>query len=105
RGRVVAYREVLVAVLARVAPHLLDARPAVRPGGVAVQVAAYVLQLDELRRRAGERLLAQLGRAPGDPERRIGLPLVGGVGQRLARAPCRSGAARRRRARAAGPRS
>ena len=42
RRRVVADREVLVAALARGAAHLLDARPPVRPGRVAVQVAADV---------------------------------------------------------------
>ena len=40
--RVVADREVLVAAVARRAAHLLHARPAVRPGRVAVQVAADV---------------------------------------------------------------
>ena len=38
--RVVADREVVVAALARRPPHLLDARAAVRPRRVAVQVAA-----------------------------------------------------------------
>ena len=51
------------------AAHLLDARPAVRPRRVAVQVAADVAELDERRRLAAERRLAQLRRAPGDAER------------------------------------
>ena len=67
--RVVADREVVVAALARGAAHLLDARAAVRPGRVAVQVAADVGELDERRRLAAERRLAQLRRAPRQPER------------------------------------
>ena len=68
--RVVADREVVIAARAGGASHLLDARPAVRPRRVAVEVAADVAELEQARRLAAERLLAQLGRAPGDAERR-----------------------------------
>ena len=50
-----------------------------------VQVAADVGQLDEGRRLAAERLLAQLRRTPGDVERAVDALLVGRVRQRLER--------------------
>ena len=99
-GRVVADREVVVAALAGGAAHLLDARPPVRPRRVAVQVAADVLRLDERRRLAAERLLAQLRRAPGDVERAVDRLLVGRVRQRLERRDVRG---RARRAHERGP--
>ena len=82
--RVVADRQVLVAALARGPAHLQDRRPAVRPGRVAVQVAADLRHLDELRDlgRAG---LAQLGRDERQAERGEDALLVGRVGQRLVR--------------------
>ena len=55
--RVVADREVLVAELARRERHLEHGRPAVRPGRVAVEVAADVGELDE-------RAAARRGTAP-----------------------------------------
>ena len=83
--RVVADGDVLVAELARGAAHLLDARAAVRPRRVAVQVAADLAGLDEHRRIAPERSLAQLRRAPRDSERAIHGRLVGRVRQRFER--------------------
>ena len=84
-GRVVADGEVLVAALAGGAAHLLHTRPAVRPGGVAVQVSANVIQPHKGRRRAAEGLLAQLRRAPGDPERPVNSLLVGRIRERAER--------------------
>ena len=52
RGRVVGDREVLVAALARRERHLLDRVAPVGGGRVAVQVAADVAELDQLRQRA-----------------------------------------------------
>ena len=69
--RVVADRDVLVAEVARGERHLLDRRLPVGPGRVAVQVAADLRELDEGRRIAVERRLAQLGRAPRQPEQRV----------------------------------
>ena len=93
--RVVADRDVLVAALARRAAHLLDARAAVRPRRVAVQVAADVGDLDERRRLAAERRLAQLGRAPGEAERARRPPASSGAsGQRLERRDVRRRAGR-----------
>ena len=77
--RVIADREVLVAALPRGAGHLLDARPSVRPGRVAVQVAADVFEPNERRRLAAERLLAQLWRAPWEAQRPVDGLLVGRV--------------------------
>ena len=85
RRRVVADRDVLVAAVDRGARHLLDRGAAVRPGRVAVQVAADVPLLDEVRGRAAERRLAQLRRAPGDAERRVDARLVRRVRERLER--------------------
>ena len=78
-GRVVADREIVVAALPGGAAHLLDARPSVRPRRVGVEVAADVSRLDERRRLAAERLLAQLRRAPGEVERAVDRLLVGRV--------------------------
>ncbi len=85
RRRVVADRDVVVAAVDRGARHLLDRGAAVRPGRVAVQVAADVPLLDEVRGRAAERRLAQLRRAPGDAERRVHARLVRRVRERLER--------------------
>ena len=85
RRRVVADRDVVVAAVDRGARHLLDRGAAVRPGRVAVQVAADVPLLDEVRGRAAERRLAQLRRAPGDAERRVDARLVRRVRERLER--------------------
>ena len=57
-GRVVADREVLIAAVPGGAAHLLDACPSVRPRRVAMEVAADVVRVDELRRLASERLFA-----------------------------------------------
>jgi hypothetical protein len=69
-----------------------------------VQVAADVGDLDERRRLAAKRRLAQLGRAPRDPERPIQGVLVGRVGQRLERGDVvrRSGRPHERRPEALG---
>ena len=83
RVRVVAEREVLVAERLRGERHLLDRRLPVRPGRVAVQVAAQVGALDELRQLALARrvelaaVLAQLGRDVRVAEVRVELLLVG----------------------------
>ena len=74
--------------------HLEHAGAAVRPGRVAVQVAAQVGHLDEARRLARERLLAQLRRAPRHAERAVGALLVRRGGQRLERLDVRRGARR-----------
>ena len=50
-----------------------------------MQIPADLPQLHQRRRLAGERLLAQLGRAPRHPQRGIESGLVGRVGQRLQR--------------------
>jgi hypothetical protein len=84
-GRVVADRDVVVAAVARGAAHLLDARAAVRPRRVAVEVAADVARLDQRRRLAAERVLAQLGRAPREAERGVHRLLGRRVGQRAER--------------------
>jgi hypothetical protein len=99
-GSVVADRQVLVAALAGRAAHLLYARAPVRPGGVAVQVAADRVHLHQGRRLAAERLLTQLRRAPRDTERAVDRLLVGRVRQRLERRDvlCRPGGAHERRA-------
>ena len=87
--------------------HLEHRRLAVRPGRVAVQVAADVGELDEARRLDRERRLAQLGRAPRHAERgvdappRRARPAAGRAPRRTrrcrsrARARCRSAPARR----------
>jgi hypothetical protein len=82
-GRVVADREVVVAALPGGAGHLLDAGPSVRPSRVAMEVAADVLQLDERRRLAAERLLAQLGWTPRKVERAVDRLLIRRVRERL----------------------
>ncbi len=81
-----------------------------------MQVAADVVELQQRRRFTAERLLAQLGRAPGHAERGVQRLLVGAFGQRLERRDVcrRSGraqqlgpeprAARQPRARSARPR-
>ena len=91
--RVVADRQVLVAAVARRLRHLEHRRLAVRPGRMAVEVAAHVRQLDELRRLVAERQLAQLGRQPGDAQQPVDARLVGRLRQRLERLDVR----RRRR--------
>ena len=58
---VVADREVVIAAFLRGAPHLGDARAPVRPGRMAMQVAADVARLDERGRLAVRRFLAQPG--------------------------------------------
>ena len=107
-GRVVADRDVLVAALDGGAPHLLDARPSVGPRGVAMQVAANAIGLHQRRGLAPERLLAQLRRTPGHPERlrrrrpRPAHPAAARARRRTparrsrGRAPSRRAAARRR---------
>ena len=65
-----------------------------------MEVAADVVQLDERRRLAAERLLAQLRRAPGQVERAVDRLLVGRVRQRLERRDVRR---RARRAHERGP--
>ena len=88
RGRVVGDRDVLVAALARRLGHLLDRGVAVGGGGVHVQVAADVAQLDQLRQLAlagcGQlaAVLAQLGRDPLHAEPLVDL-LLGRAGDRL----------------------
>jgi hypothetical protein len=59
-----------------------------------VQVAADLCLLDQRRRLATERLLAQLGWAPRDAERTVDRRLVGGCRQRLERVDVRRGAGR-----------
>ena len=83
--RVVADRQVLVAALDRGKRHLLDARPPVRPGGMRVQVAADLRELDQRRRLVAKRLLAKLRRAERNPERAVDALLVACVRQRLER--------------------
>jgi len=83
--RVVADREVLVAERAGRLAHLEHGRASVRPGRVAVEVAAHVAELEERGRLAAERPLAQLRRAERDPERRVDGLLGRRVGQRLER--------------------
>jgi hypothetical protein len=56
---------------------------------VAVQVAADLVERDERRRLAAERMLAQLRRAERDPERGIDGLFVAPVRQRLERADVR----------------
>ena len=117
RGRVVADREVLVAALARGAAHLLDARPAVRPGRVAVQVAADVARARRApAARRGTARSRSSGGHQGTPSARVDGLLVGRVRQRLERRDVLGGAGRahergaealrrrRRRARPARPR-
>ena len=115
--RVVADRDVVVAALARGAAHLLDARPAVRPRRVAVQVAADVgsssTSAGGSPRNGSSR---SSGGHHGSAERAVDGRLVGRVGQRLERRDVRRRAgrahergpealaARRRRARPARPR-
>ena len=91
-GRVVADRDVLVAARLGGAGHLLDARPSVRPRGVAVEVAADVVRLEEHRRLVAERCLAQLRRTPGEAESVVDRRLVGRVRQRLERGDVGGGA-------------
>ena len=93
-GRVVADRDVVVAARAGGTAHLLDARPPVRPCRMAVQVAADVARLDEDRRLAAERLLAQLRRTPRETERAVDRLLVGCVWERLERLDVRARAGR-----------
>src|SRR5205085_2908584 len=73
RGGVVADGQILVAACASGARHLRDARPAIRPGGVTVQVSANLLELDERRRWVAEGRLPQLGGAPGHAQGRVDL--------------------------------
>ena len=94
RGRVVADRDVLVASRLGGAAHLHDARPSVRPSRVGVQVAADVVRLDEGRRLAAERLLAQLRWTPREVERPVDGLLVGRLRQRLERRDVRRRAGR-----------
>ena len=115
-GRVVADRDVVVAAVAGRAAHLLDARPAVRPRRVAVQVAADLGELDERRRLAAERLprAAPAGtrgrRARGRRRPRRARRAAARAPRRTparrsrGRARSRSAPARRRRARPARPR-
>ena len=64
-ARVVADRDVLITELARGQAHLEHRRLAVGPGRVAVEVAAYVFDLDERWRSAAMRILAKLRRTVG----------------------------------------
>ena len=115
--RVVADREVLVAALARGAAHLEDRRPAVRPGRVAVQVAADRRPSStSVGGSPREPALAQLGRARTGgrargrrPPRRARRAAARArrrtpASRSRARARCRGAPARRRRARPARPR-
>ena len=52
---------------------------------MAVEVAPHIVLLDKSRRLAGERCLAELGRAPGDAELGVHAFLVRRLGQRLER--------------------
>ena len=90
----IADREVLVAELARGPSHLVDALAPVRPGRVAVEVAADLAERDERRRLAAERVLAQFRRAEGDLERRVDGFLVAAVRQGLERRDVRLRAGR-----------
>ena len=83
--RVVADRDVVVAELARGSAHLEHRGLPVRPSRMAMEVAPDVRELDERRRLAPERLLAQLGRTPWDSERGVDAFFVRGVGDRLER--------------------
>ena len=73
RLAVVGHGEVLVAARHTALEHLLDGLFAVGPGGVHLEVAADVLERDELRQLPGERrldltpVLAQLRSDPGQP--------------------------------------
>ena len=69
RGRVVADRQVVVAAVAGGAAHLLDARAAVGPGGVACAGRRGCRRARQPRRPPARRRLAQLGRPPRDAER------------------------------------
>ncbi len=69
-----------------------------------MEVAAHVGELDERRRLAAERRLAQLGRAPGDAERRVDAGLVRRVRQRLERVDVVARARRSQELRAEGVR-
>ena len=88
--RVVGHRQVGVAALARRLGHLLERVAPVRERRVAVQVAAQVADLDQLRQLAGRRrgdlaaALAQLGLDVVEPEPRVDL-LLGRVARDLAR--------------------
>src|SRR5262249_42979897 len=88
-GGVIADRQVLVAKLARRQPHLVDALASVRPRRVAVEVAADLVDRDQRRRLAPERLLPQLGWAERDPERGVNRVFVRAFRQRLQRAHVR----------------
>src|SRR5262249_60225393 len=81
-GGVIADRQVLVAKLARRQPHLVDALASVRPRRVAVEVAADLVDRDQRRRLAPERLLPQLGWAERDPERGVNRVFVRAFRQR-----------------------
>ena len=92
RGRVVGDREVLVGRARRAAAAISSSgRGAVGQRRVGVQVAAQVVELDQLRQPAAGRrrrlelaaALAQLGRDPVEPERRVDL-LLGRAAHRLA---------------------
>ena len=89
RGRVVGYRDVLVAALERRQGHLLDGGVTVGESGVHVKVAADVLELDQLGeaavacRRELAAVLAQLGRDPLHAELLVDL-LLGRAGDRVA---------------------
>ena len=89
RGRVVGDRQVLPAALARRLDHLLERLAPVGQRRVAVQVAAQVLERDELRQRALRRrlelaaALAQLRRDPLEAEPLVDL-LLGRAAGRLA---------------------
>ncbi len=75
--RVVGHGDVLQPSLLGRLGHLLDRGHAVGPGAVGVQVAADVAQLDQLGELAGRGPLelaaglAQLGREPGQVQRRV----------------------------------
>ena len=82
-ARVVADRDVLVAHLLRRQTHLVHARLTVRRSRVQVQVAANVLDLNEVRRRVGRVDLAQLRRPLCQTDVGVHLRLCASFGQRL----------------------
>jgi hypothetical protein len=85
RLRVVADRQVFVAERARRLGHLEHRRLAVRGGRVHVQVAADVLEPDEVVRRLGHVRLAKLGRAERESEPPVDRLLRLRVGQQSER--------------------
>src|SRR5207302_9047079 len=96
---------VLVAAVTRGRRHLEHRRLAVRPRRVAMEIPADVRFLDERRRVAAERQLAELGREPGKAEPAVDSLLGRRLRQRLERGDVcvRAGRANELRAEAVGP--